>query len=928
MKRKQTIIQASVLMVAMAAGAKPLAETIKVLPAIAQEATAPLFKLPATLPEGTKIVVDGSHSMSVPNAALKKRFEEKYTGTEVTLESGGTPEALEALAEGKIDLASIGRPLTNAEKAKGLQETLLKRGKIAVIVSPSNPFKGNVSFDQFAKIFRGEITNWKEVGGEDRPIKFVDQPEASDTRLALSKYKVFEGKPFITGPNAIKSADDTSEEIVKELGDNGISYVIADQVLDNPNVRILEMHKTLPTDPRYPYSQPRGYAYTKDPKPGTQAFLGFATSEPGKEIVTEAIGEASPSPTASPSVAASPEASPNETVSQAPAATTAAAEQRGGFPWWLLLLPLAGLLFWFLRPRGGAAPVAAPVAAPIAAPVTPEGRIILTPRDCRNAYAYWEVPQASKDALKRQGGKKLFARLCDVTGIDYTKTAAHRVEQFDCKESDPDLHIPIPQDDRDYLVELGYTKDDGGWLPLCRSEHVRVPACKPDVLNTTVSPIETVTPPTIPPVVPAIGVAAAAAGAAAIPGLLGDRAETTESRVILTPRTCRDAYAYWEVPESAKNALKAEGGKNLMVRLYDVTGINLDREPANRIEQFECSESDPDRHIPIPVDNRDYLVEVGYTTESGGWLPLCRSEYVRVPACKPDDIDAVVTAPAVPDVTTTPSSNGGLNLGAVAPIAGAVAGAAAVAGLVGGDKTPAASRMTLSARGTKQAYAYWQVPDAAKAAAKAEGGVKPQVRFYDVTGIDMDHTPAHNVQVFGWDEKDNDRILPVPSLDRDYIAEVGYETADQKWIKLARSNHIRVPSGGFKPAAGVTQAIKVHNRGNCYLLTPEEMNSIQQKAVSTKLEPGIYKVRIKDGAFDYKKEVGHVGEPWVLLWIYGGKVINKKTNVPVPATWTTLNGYEDELILEVIEPATLSAFFIDTFIDDNEGEVTLSVSRS
>jgi len=201
MKRKQTIIQASVLMVAMAAGAKPLAETIKVLPAIAQEATAPLFKLPATLPEGTKIVVDGSHSMSVPNAALKKRFEEKYTGTEVTLESGGTPEALEALAEGKIDLASIGRPLTNAEKAKGLQETLLKRGKIAVIVSPSNPFKGN--FDQFAKIFRGEITNWKEVGGEDRPIKFVDQPEASDTRLALSKYKVFEGKPFITGPNAL-----------------------------------------------------------------------------------------------------------------------------------------------------------------------------------------------------------------------------------------------------------------------------------------------------------------------------------------------------------------------------------------------------------------------------------------------------------------------------------------------------------------------------------------------------------------------------------------------------------------------------------------------------------------------------------------------------------------------------------------------------
>jgi hypothetical protein len=70
-----------------------------------------------------------------------------------------------------------------------------------------------------------------------------------------------------------------------------------------------------------------------------------------------------------------------------------------------------------------------------------------------------------------------------------------------------------------------------------------------------------------------------------------------------------------------------------------------------------------------------------------------------------------------------------------------------------------------------------------------------------------------------------------------------------------------------------------------------------------------------------------MGEPMVMLWIYGGRVINRKTKIPVEATWVTLNGYADALNLQVLEPATLCAFFIDTHVDDNEGEVTLSAIK-
>jgi hypothetical protein len=64
-----------------------------------------------------------------------------------------------------------------------------------------------------------------------------------------------------------------------------------------------------------------------------------------------------------------------------------------------------------------------------------------------------------------------------------------------------------------------------------------------------------------------------------------------------------------------------------------------------------------------------------------------------------------------------------------------------------------------------------------------------------------------------------------------------------------------------------------------------------------------------------------------MLWIYGGTFINKKTNVSVQATWSTLNGDDDTLTLDVLETTTLCAFFFDSYLEDNEGEVTLSVVK-
>ncbi|MGF1491541.1 MAG: hypothetical protein ACFBSC_03625 [Microcoleaceae cyanobacterium] len=122
--------------------------------------------------------------------------------------------------------------------------------------------------------------------------------------------------------------------------------------------------------------------------------------------------------------------------------------------------------------------------------------------------------------------------------------------------------------------------------------------------------------------------------------------------------------------------------------------------------------------------------------------------------------------------------------------------------------------------------------------------------------------------------------------------------------------------------------LKIDSKQNCYMLSADAMRRIQSETgVSTTLEPGTYVIRIREGSFNYQGGAERWGEPLVMLWLHGGKFINKKTNVEVEATWSTLNGEDDTLTLEVLETANICAFFFDTHLEDNEGGVTISVVK-
>ena len=110
-----------------------------------------------------------------------------------------------------------------------------------------------------------------------------------------------------------------------------------------------------------------------------------------------------------------------------------------------------------------------------------------------------------------------------------------------------------------------------------------------------------------------------------------------ESRIVLMPRDPQWAYTYWDIPNEQKEALRHQGGQQIALRLYDVTNINLAYQSPHSIQEYPSDELAREWYLPIPVSDRDYVVDIGYRCADGRWLVLARSAPVRVPPVYPSD---------------------------------------------------------------------------------------------------------------------------------------------------------------------------------------------------------------------------------------------------------------------------------------------------
>jgi len=110
-----------------------------------------------------------------------------------------------------------------------------------------------------------------------------------------------------------------------------------------------------------------------------------------------------------------------------------------------------------------------------------------------------------------------------------------------------------------------------------------------------------------------------------------------ESRIVLMPRDPQWAYAYWDVSNEHKEDFRRQGGQQLALRIYDVTDVDLEHESPHSIQEYPSDELAREWYMPIPVSDRDYVIDIGYRCADGRWLVLARSAKVHIPPVYPSD---------------------------------------------------------------------------------------------------------------------------------------------------------------------------------------------------------------------------------------------------------------------------------------------------
>lgn len=180
------------------------------------------------------LTLAGSTSMEKLCEALSESFMEEYEDVTVTVEYTGSGAGIESLTSGTIDIGNSSRALKDGEKEKGAVENIVAIDGIAVIVDKDNTVS-DLTTEDLVAIYKGEIKNWSELGGNDEAIVVIGREAGSGTRGA------FEELLGIEDSCAYAQELDSTGAVLAKVGvtAGAIGYVSLDVVDDSVNAMSL-----------------------------------------------------------------------------------------------------------------------------------------------------------------------------------------------------------------------------------------------------------------------------------------------------------------------------------------------------------------------------------------------------------------------------------------------------------------------------------------------------------------------------------------------------------------------------------------------------------------------------------------------------------------------------------------------------------------
>lgn len=195
---------------------------------------------PAADLSGT-ISLAGSTSMEKLCEAMSESFMETYPEVTVTVEYTGSGAGLESLASGSVDIGNSSRHLKDEEVAGGAVENVVAIDGIAVIVDPANSVS-DIPADKLAAIYKGEITNWSELGGDDEAIVVIGRESGSGTRDAFEE--LLEVKDACKYAQELDSTGGVKAKVAATPG--AIGYVSLDVV--DESIKAVSIDSVEPTE--------------------------------------------------------------------------------------------------------------------------------------------------------------------------------------------------------------------------------------------------------------------------------------------------------------------------------------------------------------------------------------------------------------------------------------------------------------------------------------------------------------------------------------------------------------------------------------------------------------------------------------------------------------------------------------------------------
>ena len=242
---------------------------------------------PAASVSGT-VSTDGSTSMEKVIGALSESYMAANKDVTVNYNPTGSGAGITAVQEGTCDIGLSSRALKDEEKAAGLKETVLAYDGIAIIVHPDNPVR-DLSIEQIAKLYTGEITNWKDVGGNDAEVVLIGREAASGTR---------DGFESITGTKdkcQYRQELTSTGDVITAVSQNPDAIGYASLAAIKDSVKALSVDGVTPSeatvkDGSYQVQRPFVLVTVegKTLSAAAQSFFDYATSADAADIIAKA----------------------------------------------------------------------------------------------------------------------------------------------------------------------------------------------------------------------------------------------------------------------------------------------------------------------------------------------------------------------------------------------------------------------------------------------------------------------------------------------------------------------------------------------------------------------------------------------------------------------------------------------------------------